>query len=665
MKNLAHGENRLAAWILFGSALLIVILSAFPALFRALFISTMPHGLPAGLRGLYYYASLITIFLVPGTALVLSTFRSKRYSLFELLAAGFAFNVALLILTTSLLKLCGLEIHRSILTSILLYFLLIALIAAIRRRRLPAVYNDFPFSLSFFFAASLAFVILFALLSGYTSLGPDRHWLIERIEKLDFPHHAQPTPKKHGGGIEERGDNFLELKEGAGHIVFSHPGSGEKGITLRYLVSSEVPGDFTIAASGEKKNYAVPQPFNERGKEVCFQNNAVVETYLSLLPGRNIVNLQFRDRNGTPSRCTLLDFTGCDKQAFLEIFGQRYRFVNYVLMYDIMEADDFVSNFKSKVYLYHSPGTPELEGYAVTNPPLSYLFSAFGYILMGEDTAAVNRVAFAVIAAAMFVSVYLMQSGLRRPDRFATASALVGSLSLAVLLTLSVSLHFMTHFMFLCILISWYFLLRKKSFPFIAFSMMACLSAWAGYYFSALGLLCYAIVMRDIRWPLRQLAAITAFAGVFLALLLAAGYCKGMLQPWINIFIWENFRRFGTEHLYQAGSRLNFFTYVIIGTACMPLGLALKRDREVNFFMLFSAFYLATLLIAPSNEWKLHYLSTICFPLMIAGGRSMALAGIKGDRNKGVFALKIVILTGALCGIAYALVLARRIALLA
>jgi hypothetical protein len=582
--------------------------------------------------------SLITVFFVPGSALALSFSRRDRVPLFELLALGFAINVVLLTATTTLIKFGGIAIDRGVLLCIAAYSLWIALLMFLRSRRLPVIYSDLRLSPPLICVALVSFPLLFTFLEGYTTRGPEQHWLIEQVREVrpSATGSLDPAVERTYVGLGVSRDGAcISLERGSCRLLVKNSSGQPKTMSLYYLVAADKPGVFTIEMNGRTDSHPLPQPFSDRGKEVHFQNQAIIKASLALAPGNNTAGLQFRDRSGKNLRCALLDATGLSDRQFDIAFKRSYRLVNFVLMYDIMESKDFADNLLHRPYPYHSTGTPEMPGYAVTNPPMSYIFASFGYALMGGTMAAINKVAFAILTAQFFVALYLMQMGLGRPNTISSAALLIGTLSLATLLTMGVSLHFMTHFMFLCFLLACVFLLERRALPCTIFSLICCCSAWAGYYFCALALICYAIVWREITWPLRRLAVITLCMGAFVAVLLTVGRSQGVLHAWLDILLWENFRRFGAAHLYQAGAKMIFLKYCIPGTALLPLGLIFRRDREANFFLLFSVIYLATLLAAPSNEWKIHYLPTVCIPLMIAGGRGLALAGM-AKKNKSI-----------------------------
>lgn len=609
-------------------------------------------------------AALIAMFFVPGTALALSFSKRERMPLFELLALGFAINIILWTAATTVIKLAGAGLDRGTLCAVAAYGVVVSLLMFLRSRRLPVVYNDLRVPLPMLCAAIVSFPLLFYSLRGYTLRGPEAHWLVEQVRELHAPPpgEGEPIGARHylGAGVSRDGD-YLTLARGSSRMMLTNPSRRHAIARLGYLVAADSPGMFTIAARGKTYRYPLPQPFFETGREVRFQNQAVVTAALDLPPGETVVALEFMDRAGKAARCTLLDGTGLTDRQFRDAFNRRYRLVNYVLMYDSMESKDFIANLLYKPYIYHSPGTPEMPGYAVTNPPMSYIFTSFGYLLMGGTMAAINKVAFALSMAQFFAALFLMHRGLEKTNAAASAALLLGTLSLVTLLTMGISLHFMTHFMFLCFLLACAFLLQRKAFLFLVFALLCCGSAWAGYYFCALGLLCYGILWREIGWPLRRLATLTLCMGACVALLLVVGRARGMLPAWMDTLLWENFRRFGTAHIYQAGSKLKFLACCIPGTALLPLGVLLRRDKSVYLFLLFSGIYAATLLLAPSNEWKIHYLPTLCLPLMIAGGRSLALAGAEDVRRGRPYLWgTAIILAGAAGGFVYLLILSSR-----
>ena len=593
-------------------------------------------------------SGLLLLLFVPGLALALLPFRRQRVSFFEWFARGFGINMVLLTAVTTIAKLAGQPMDGRLIVGASLFFLVVAGIVLVKRKARVEVYNDFTFPPGrCLVAIGALFLLLFFCLSGYTGLDPSGHWLIERLEQIDF---YQAVPGIAPAATE---DLFVRIDEGKGRVKYTNDSGKTAEMDLRLLVESNGPGTFKVSCGGRSKSFDVPQPFIERGREVFFQNHAVISSTIELAPGKNDVELRYEGASGEALPCTYLDFSILDGEAFRKAFLRRYRFVNYVLMYDIMEAEDFVSNLTHYPYIYHSPGTPEMEGYAVTNPPLSYIFSSFGYVLLGEDMAAINKTAYAVLAGLLFVSLYL-SSG--RPG--VGVPMVVGALSLAVVLTLGVSLHFMTHFMFLCTMIAFHFMLEKKGEWFLLFALMACLSAWAGYYFCGLGLLCYALLWRDWKWSIKQFSYITLGLLAFVVCLLSFGYLTGLLGPWLDIMVWENFRRFGSEYLHQAGSKACFFKYALICSGFLPLGLFFRNDRKGYFFFLFSLLYCATLLIAPSNEWKVHYLPTLVFPLMISAARGLTLALDEGKRAAGPVVAAIWL--AALCGFIYVLYLALK-----
>ncbi len=643
----AHGsERRRARAVIAGDLLALAFCAGWPLLSPVSGGPWMPHLLLRAGNALHDCAALALIFFVPGTALVLSFSRRNAMPLSELLACGFAANVAYLVAATSLIKLGGTAVDRPILLSVMAFAAGASMLWMLRPRRLPRVTNDLPFSLLFCAAAVVPFILLFAFLGGYTSLGPRDHWLIEQVARIRFPGKLLPLSLRYEGGGASRDGRFVELPRGEGRALITNTTPEEMTATVGYLVRSAVPGEFTVSAGKAEKNYAVPEPFLDQGRAVRFQNQAVAALELTLPPGEREIVLRFADASGSPAACTVLDFTGLTHDQFLREFDRRYRFVTCVLMYDIMEADDFASNLVERPYIYHSPGTPEMEGYAVTNPPLSYIFGSFGYILMGRDMAAINKVAYAVLAALLFVSVYLAHGawGARIP-------MVVGALSLTVVLTAGVSLHFMTHFMVLCIMLAFCCMFEKSRGWFLFFALMGCFSGWAGYYFCAAGLLCYALLWHEWKWALRQFTYIILCFALFLLCLFAYGHSKGVLRPWLNIMLWENFSRFGTVLLYQPGSRPCFLRYALICSGFLALAFPFTNDRKGYFFLLFSAVYCATLMAAPANMWKIHYLTTLSFPLMIFGGRGLGHA-LNGGGRAALFA-KAALWACAIIGFAH------------
>ncbi|MCX6357143.1 MAG: hypothetical protein NT045_04575 [Candidatus Aureabacteria bacterium] len=613
---------------------------------------------------LYDCAAIIAIFFVPGTALVLAFSKRERIPLFELLAFGFGTNVITLSAATTVIKLAGTSINRGLLLALMALCVWLALLMLLRRRRLPAIHWDLRIPLPLLCAAFVSFPTLYVFLGGYTSLGPRQHWLIEQVQEIcdHIPDPVNPSITRNyiGPGMARTGD-YLSLPRGSCRLSITNASVQPLAVHLNYLVAADTPGVLTMTVNGKTDSHPLPQPFFDKGKQVLFQNQAVVSRPLAIPPGECAVDILFRDRAGRNAPCTLLDATGLPPGQFNRAFNSNYRLVNFVLMYDIMETEDFVGNLLRKPYLYHSYGTPEMPGYAIQNPPLSYIFASFGYALMGRNMAAVNKVAFAILMAEFFAALYLMHIGLGKVSTAASTTLLAGTLSLATLVTMGISLHFMTHFMFLNFLLACFFMLKRRALPCIVLSLICCCSAWAGYYFCALALLCYAIAWREIRWPLRRLAVITLCMGAFVAVLLTVGRSRGVFSAWLDILLWENFRRFGHAHLYQAGSKLKFLAYCIPGTALLPLGLFLRRDKSAYFFLLFSGLYLATLLLAPSNEWKIHYLPTVCIPLMIAGGRGIAIMGTSGGKRGWLTAAILwLILAGAIGSLLYMFILGQR-----
>jgi hypothetical protein len=559
---------------------------------------------------------LLALFFVPGTAIALALPGRWDGEAFELLARGFGLNVIILTSVTTAAKLAGLPVDAGLIVGAALFFLVLAAILLFLRGSPVEVRGDAAPSLKAAVLVAALFLLLFASLSGYTTLGPPDHWLIERFEKEDRPLPPSGAVSAKGGG------RFARLEDGRGGLTYVNRSGGPLRVVLKIMVESGVPGIFTVSSGLRETSFPVPQPFFDRGREVRFQKHAVVSAPVELEPGENWIGLRYEGRGEGSLPCEYLDFTLLDGDEFRKAFLKRYRFVNYVLMYDIMEAEDFVSNLSVLPYIYHSPGTPELPGYAPTNPPLSYLFSSYGWSLLGGGMASVNKVSYALLAALLLASFRLSEA-----SRAARGPMVLGALSLAVVMTAGVSLHFMTGFMMFCLLLSFYFMLRGKAGWYLLFSVLACLSTWGGYYFCALGLFWYALLQREWRWSLIQFAWITVCLAAFVSCLLAFGASQGVLKSWLDVILWENFRRFGTAHLYQAGSRLCFFKYAVIGSGFLPLCLFFKNDREGCFFLLFTAVYCGTLLLAPSNEWKIHYLPTLVFPVMIAASRALTLGG--------------------------------------
>lgn len=573
-------------------------------------------------------AAILAIFFVPGTALVLSLGRRERIPLSGLLARGFAVNVLFLTAATTLPKLAGIAMSRTALLAAMAVGLAASLAARpLRSRRLPTVAYDLPLPPPASLAVAAAFILLFTLLGGYTFIEPRDHWLVEQVRNVHFPDKPAALSLRYEGDGISRDGRFVDLPRGEGRVLISSRGPGAMRVRIGYLVRSSAAGEFTIAADGVELKQPVPQPFFDSGRPVLFQKQAVATMELAPAPGVREVRLRFADASGAPAPCTLLDFTGLSRAQFLAEFGKRYRFVNCILMYDIMEARDFASNLVRRPYIYHSPGTPEMPGYAVTNPPMSYIFASFGYALMGSDMAALNKVAYALLVALLFTSLQLAGGG-----RGARLSMTLGTMNLAAVLTAGVSLHFMTHFMMLCIMLAFGFMIRKEGGWFMLFALVGCFSGWAGFFFCAAGILCYALLLREWRWAAKQLGCLIFFIAIFLFCLLAYGYAKGVLKPWIDIILWENFSRFGAVLPYRPGSRLCFFGYACLCSGFLALALPLRNDREGYFFLLFSVVYCATLLAAYANMWKVHYLSTLVFPLMVFGGRGLSRALKEGER---------------------------------
>jgi len=336
-------------------------------------------------------AGLLLLFFVPGTAIALVFPANRDTGTFELLARGFGINMVLLTAITTIAKLAGQPMDGRLIVGASLFFLVVAGIVLVKRKARVEAYNDFTFSPGrCLVAIGALFLLLFICLSGYTGLDPSGHWLIERLEQIDF---YQAVPGTAPAATE---DLFVRIDEENGGVKYTNDSGKTTEMDLRLLVESNVPGTFKVSCGGRSKSFDVPQPFIERGREVFFQNHAVISSTIELAPGKNDVDLRYEGASGEALPCVYLDFSSLDGEAFRKAFLRRYRFVNYVLMYDIMEAEDFVSNLMHYPYIYHSPGTPEMEGYAVTNPPLSYIFSSFGYVLLGEDMAAINKTAYSL-----------------------------------------------------------------------------------------------------------------------------------------------------------------------------------------------------------------------------------------------------------------------------
>ncbi|HQM52843.1 MAG TPA: hypothetical protein PLI86_06945 [bacterium] len=298
----AHGsERRRARAVIAGDLLALAFCAGWPLLSPVSGGPWMPHLLLRAGNALHDCAALALIFFVPGTAPVLSFSRRNAMPLSELLACGFAANVAYLVAATSLIKLGGTAVDRPILLSVMAFAAGASLLWLLHSRRHPRVMNDLPFSLLFCAAAVILFILLFAFLSGYTSLGPQDHWLIEQAARIRFPGKPLPLSLRYEGGGASMDGRFVELPRGEGRALITNTRPEEMTATVGYLVRSAVPGEFTVAAGQAEKNYAVPEPFLDQGRAVRFQNQAVAALELTLPPGEREIVLRFTDASGSPA----------------------------------------------------------------------------------------------------------------------------------------------------------------------------------------------------------------------------------------------------------------------------------------------------------------------------------------------------------------------------
>lgn len=609
--------------------------------------------------------SLYLIFISPGIRWVPLFSREREMTLSGLLARAFGLNLCALALLTTLIKAAGLTVSAKNLLPAIFALALLGEYLRARRGISVSIRNDLAAHWPVMAAAVCACLALLVCFRHYFLTPLDRYWLLDDGEGMrsgaivdwKFPEKRLDPPIFTGGANVRAADaGRFEITGSPATLVYDNRSDSTREVNLIYFLQMRRPARVSLSLNGRAiRTYEVVKSYPVRTDyftaRPCRQS---IMEWVALAPGRNVVKIGVAP---FPAGGTAVfdDFSGCDKVSFVSAVRPRYQLVRLGPMFDAIEALDFGSNLRRKLFTYTWDIRPGVAAYTIITPPLDFFMDSLACALMGNDLVNIKLLYLGKILFAFLCAWMLLVEGLPSVSRplallpvFAIAAETVVLAGFRYVETVDTLLA-------VAYLLSAYFLWKGRYGWFILFSSIASLTRFHGALFPAIFLAVFALSGR-IRWSraLTCAAALGAVLAVYAAVALLIGAATHVLNIWAEDVIWGHLIHFEGKIMEPCRTPLHLWTFawwMLLASCFSPLFLLLRRDGLGRVLFRSAAPYVA--LMCASAYVKVYYLIVPLYPCVIIAARSIAgRAAARGGAR--LTACALVLAAGAVAFMAVA-----------
>ena len=590
-------------------------------------------------------SGLFAIFFLPGIFLVPWFIKKRNIPLTDFFSYAFGFNIILLFLGTSALKVAGFSIGKWNL------FLLIAVTslgaAIVKARDVKSRYFIHDLDgfepIYLFLIGGLIFLRLF--FAHYFSAPLDHYWIVKgnpinpietgKIADWDFQvidFDEQNISKEMEGDMIALDDEQFLLAGDHPSIVYTTSYSQPIPLSLKFFVRSNYPGTLNLSRNKMPlARYTLPPLININLQDLFKEPyRRVFSRKVLLEPGRNEFQFSFSPEEkgrGNDVRVVLHDFSNMTRDDFLRSAKKTYILTQVGPMFDILEALDIGDHYRDKLFSYTYDLTPKKSpGYFVANQPFSFYMRMLALALFGKNYHSLQYVYWA--ATVLVLSVLLMLYKFENPRSYPLFTCL---LVLAILMQ-SVNLinyRFLrgdAYFFSLVFFLALHFLLSRQPGWFTLFAFLSILTRNYGFILVFGSLVVFWCLYPSYRKKVLTLGGrLVLLMTVYLTLLFAIGVITGDLAYWTREFFNENiYDKFllsgeGTS-LGKGFFIFNVWVFFTAGFS-IPL-LFLKKDRTAWFILLVSlVFYI---LVCTIRFKKIYYLFLTVYPFVLIGIRNLS-----------------------------------------
>jgi hypothetical protein len=590
------------------------------------------------LKALLAISGLVILGFVPGLVWAGGLF-GRRLSLVSLAAGSLLLNAALLVSSTTLLKLLGFELSRTIMLADVVALMLLGAIVFWRRLERLEIDHDTRQWGAVTLVGCLAVGAMVIVFRHPVFADYDRYWPIELAQSVEPWVGDGAGIGREYVGWSEVGGALRPLSPDAS-ILYHNPSPEPQRMTLRFFVSYFGPTLGVYHDGRLVASVANPQArieFDLPGHQWPIADKIAVSEEILLAPGKNVITFEL---TGDKRRAYFCDASGLNEAETLERLQHCFVLGRFN---DIVEPLEPIFIGKGLI----GDLFPVANGkYAMINPPLLYYWYAFAYSLLDEPLATIYLLEF--FGFLLLFVVLLQTVQIDKPAQPIHYGVILAALFAYVYATISLP-HFHTASGMYLLLVfgACHFMLSGQLVLAALFATGIVMLRYDGIILVGSLVISHWLVMRDWRYCLRFGVMFGFPVATLFALFLVIVWLDGGLEFWRAV-LEERGSLLGTGQLdarIVMTHVLRHAVWVLVGSCMLPLTFFfVKRDDVIaRFYRLIAICQFAFLLtIEPIRPY---YLGPIVFATAVVAAR--VLAAIPAGRRRTVAHATFALLAGA------------------
>ena len=591
---------------------------------------------PAAAAACLFTLALHLIFISPGINWVPLFSRDREIPLSGFLARSFGLNLCALALLTTLIKAAGFAVSAKNLLPAILLFAFIGEYLRARKGASVSIRNDLAPHWPVMAAAVCACLALLVCFRHYFLTPLDRYWLLDDGEGMrsgmivdwKFPGKRLDPPRFDGGAnVRAAGGGRFEITGSPAALGYDNRSATPREVNLIYFLQMKHPARVSLSLNGKPiRSYDVVKSYPLRTDyftaRPCRQS---IMEWVKLAPGRNVVEIRLAPFP-VGVKAVLDDFSGCDKVSFVSAVRPRYQLVRLGPMFDAIEALDFGSNLRRKLFTYTWDIRQGVAAYTIITPPLDFFMDSLVLALMGDDLVHIKLLYLGKILFLFLCAWMLLVEGLPAVPRPLALLAVFAIAAETMVLAGFRYVETVDTLLAITYLLSAYFLWQRRYGWFVLFASFASLTRFHGALFPMIFLAVFAMSGR-VRWSraLKCAAVLGAVLAVYAAGALIICVATHVLNIWAEDVIYGHLIRFEGKIMEPCRTPLHLGTFawwMLLASCFSPLFFLLKRDGLGRVLFRSAAPYFA--LMCASSYVKVYYLIVPLYPFIIIAARSIA-----------------------------------------
>lgn len=606
-----------------------------PAIILAAFIHASPLPRPIASSCLIPPA-LYLLFFTPGLHWTAVFSKKRDLHLSEFIFRSLGINIVLLALATTAIKLAGAVVSwRNLLPSLFLLALIAEFIKA-RKGISLAIDNDLKKYAIPLAVGAATCIALFLCFRSYFTTPLDRYWLLDEGEGMrsgmivswNFPKARIGSAALAGStGMKQTGARRYAVEGAPAALIYHNYSPAPRDFNLMLLFQSPEAARISISLNGKKiRDAELPKSIPLRTDYIIPRAHrySILE-WVALQPGENTVEIACAPAM-KPGSLILDELSGLDKISFADYMNTEYQLVRLGPMFDAVEAIDFASNLRDKLFTYTWDIRPGVAAYTIITPPFDFFTDSIMIAVTEGGFPHIKLLYLGKLFVLFLCATVLcgvdnprITKGLACMPAFAIAgqtAVLAGFKYVETVDTLLAIFY----------LLSFYFLWRERYGYFLLFSILTSLTRFHGVLFPVLFLGTFLIAGRiALSRVVRLLLGIALALLIYTAIAYAIGRATGVLNIWYEDIVWGHFVRFGRKIMEPCRTPFDiplFTAWLLLASGFAPIFMFLKKDGLTKMMLYALAPYM--LLVYCSTYVKVYYLVVPIYPLVIIAARNVS-----------------------------------------